>query len=187
MKISGGVPFHFPLAGGAGCWAACAPVAGGGPPAGGWGANCWEGGGCCCCWMLAMNTSTTWGAGGAKNWGGSGGSTWRIGGRWWAVIMLIISCSSSSLSCCTSGGGASCSCPSGTYGWYVGGSASSRVWGCSGDPVLLCSASALSPSSEESAGWDSPGVCRSADHTLGVQGRLEGPAPSVCSGIEGSA
>ena len=29
-------------------------------------------------------------------------------------------------------------------------------------------------------------MCRSADHTLGVQGALEGPAPSVCSGIEGS-
>ena len=29
-------------------------------------------------------------------------------------------------------------------------------------------------------------MCRSADHTLGVQGMLEGPAPSVCSGIDGS-
>ena len=29
-------------------------------------------------------------------------------------------------------------------------------------------------------------MCRSADHTLGVQGMLEGPAPLVCSGIEGS-
>ena len=27
---------------------------------------------------------------------------------------------------------------------------------------------------------------RSADHTLGVQGMLKGPAPSVCIGIDGS-
>ena len=44
----------------------------------------------------------------------------------------------------------------------------------------------MSPSSEDSACWDSLGVCRSADHTLGVWGMLGGPAPSVCSGIEGS-
>ena len=134
-----------------------------------------------------MNTGTTWCAGGAKNWGGSGGSTWRIGSRWWAVITLILSCSSSSLSCCTSGGAASCSCPSGTCGWYVGRYASSGVWGCSEDPSLFASSAGSSPSSEDFAGWDSLGVCRSADHTLGVQGTLEGPAPSVCSGIEGSA
>ena len=45
----------------------------------------------------------------------------------------------------------------------------------------------MSPSLEDSACWDSLGVCRSADHTLGVQGTLEGPAPLVCSGIGGSA
>ena len=146
-----------------------------------------EGGGCCCCccWTLAMNIGTIWGAGGARNWGGSSGSTWRIGGRWWATITLILSCSSSSLICCTSGGAVSCLCPSGTCGWYAGGSASSGVWGCSGDPSLSAS-SVVSPSSEDSAGWDSLGVCRSANCTLGVQGMLEGPAPLVCSGIEGS-
>ena len=132
-----------------------------------------------------MNMGSSWGARGAKNWGGSGGSTWRMGGRWWAAIMLILSCSSSSLSYCTSGGAANCSCPSGTCGWYVGGSASSGVWGCSGDPLLLLSSSDVSPS-EESAGWDSLGVWRSADHTLGMCGVLDGPAPSVCSEINGS-
>ena len=192
MKVSGGVPFHFPLAGGVGGWAscacACARGAGGGPPSGGWGAGCWGGGGycCCCCWMLAMNMGTYWGAGGARNWGGSGGSTWRMGGRWWAVITLILSCSSSSSICCTSGGAMSCSCPSGICGWYKGGSASSGVWGCSGDPSLSASLG-VSPSLEDSACWDSLGVCRSVDCTLGVWGTLEGPAPSVCSGIGGSA
>ena len=51
---------------------------------------------------------------------------------------------------------------------------------------MLCSASASSPSSEESAGWDSLGVCRSANHTLGVWDMLEGPAPLVFLGIDGS-
>ena len=122
VKISGGVPFHFPLAGSAGGWAAytCATSAGGGPSASGWGAGCWGGGGCCCCWMLAMNIGTIWGAGGARNWGGSSGSTWRIEGRWWAAIMLILSCSSSSSIYYTSWGAVSCLCPSETCGWYVG-------------------------------------------------------------------